>query len=349
LKDAQLATVARSSWASGTELITVEDDRTFASDTGFWAKDGAATISGGTANFPQAGHGIHHTLLTPGKTYQITFAVTAITGGSVFWLTSGSIGIYRTAPGTYTEIATMAGDTLYIGMVPGQPGSASIDNVSVKEVATIFNADLGASQSIRAISLYKHNLTDAAQVRITGSDNSDMSSPAYSGVWVTVPTAITGYQKVYTLVLTANTTARYWRVEIDDPTNPDGYVQLARVLFVPLVFQPTLNMSYGAGIVPATDTAVERSLGGVNFFDRRDPYRSCKFSLNHLTLTEGMQNLDLQMDLGIDGELLFLFDAAATGQDLMRTSFLGTLKQLSAIEFPYLDRNSVAYEVQEIL
>lgn len=214
--------------------------------------------------------------------------------------------------------------------------------------STKFKADLGSSKAVRVISLYKHNFTDIAQVKVTGSDNSDMSAPVYSGSFVTVPAALTGYQKVYTLVLSADTTARYWRIEISDTANPAGYVQLTRCLLM-TGWQPTLNMSYGAGITPVTDTERERTLGGVDFFDQRDARRSCKFSMDYLSLTEALQQLDLQMSLGIHSEIFFVYASDDTGQNLLRRSWLATLLELSAIEYPTYDRHSVAYEVMEIL
>lgn len=214
--------------------------------------------------------------------------------------------------------------------------------------STKFKADLGSSLAVRIISLYKHNFTDAAQVKVTGSNNSDMSAPVYSGSWVTVPAALTGYQKVYTLILSADTTARYWRIEISDTANPAGYIQLSRCLLMS-GWQPTLNMSYGAGIQPTTDTERERSLGGVDYYDRREPRRTCKFSLDHLSEAEGLAQLDMQMDLGVDNELFFLYGTDDTGQTLLRRSWLASLRELSAIEYPTYDRHSVAYEVQEIL
>lgn len=214
--------------------------------------------------------------------------------------------------------------------------------------STKFKVDFGSSQAVRILSLYKHNLTDAATVKITGSNNSNMSAPVYAGSFVTVPAALTGYQKVYTLILSADTTARYWRIEISDTSNPAGYVQLARCLLM-TAWTPTLNMSYGAGIQPVTDTERERTLGGVDYFDERDARRACKFSLDYLALTEAMQQLDLQMSLGIHSELLFVYTSDDTGQTLMRRSWLATLRELSAIEYPAYDRHSVAYEVMEIL
>lgn len=213
---------------------------------------------------------------------------------------------------------------------------------------TKFKVDLGSAMAVRVLSLYKHNLTDSATVKLTGSNNSDMSAPVYSGSWVTVPAALTGYQKVYTVILSADTTARYWRVQITDTANPAGYVQLARCLLM-TTWTPTLNMSYGAGIQPVTDTERERTLGGVDYFDERDARRACKFSLDYLSLTEAMQQLDLQMSLGIHSELLFVYASDDTGQDLLRRTFLATLRELSAIEYPAYDRHSVAYEVMEIL
>lgn len=214
--------------------------------------------------------------------------------------------------------------------------------------STKFKVDLGSSQAVRLFSLYKHNLTDSATVKITGSNNSDMSAPVYSGSFVAVPAALTGYQKVYTLILSADTTARYWRIEISDTSNPAGYVQLARCL-VMSVFTPTVNLMYGGSIAPTTDTATERSLGGVDYYDRREPRRTCKFGFDTLTTSEAMTQMDMQMDLGIDEELFFVYASDDTGQTLMRRSWLATLRQMSAIEYPAYDRHSVAYEIQEIL
>jgi hypothetical protein len=216
------------------------------------------------------------------------------------------------------------------------------------EASTKFKADLGSAIAIRTISLYKHNLSDSAQVRVTGSNNSDMSAPVYSGSWVTVPAALTAYQKVYTVILTADTTARYWRIEISDTSNPSGYVELSRCVIAP-AWVPTIGMSYGSNIAPSTDTTVERSLGGVDYFDRREPRRTSRFTLDSLLLAEAMATLDMQMDLGIDGEFLFVYEATDTGRTLMRRSWLATLRQLSAIEHPAYDRHTVAYEVKEVL
>jgi len=123
----------------GSELITVEADRTFASDTEWWTRpDSAVTISAGTANFSNltsTGASIYRpNLLTAGKIYAVTFTITGYGGGSIV-IRNGGLDhtSSHAANGTYTDYVLQGTTGGTAGWKPtGFTGS--IDNISIKEV-----------------------------------------------------------------------------------------------------------------------------------------------------------------------------------------------------------------------
>jgi hypothetical protein len=121
--------------ALGSELVTVAADRDFSSDTGFWSKVGT-TISGGAANWAaSAGGELNKTLVvTFGSYYEVTWTITSISSGGLCVLSGGNTGPTRTTAGTYTERIRNGGSNLGIGWLSIGSTTASIDNVSIKQV-----------------------------------------------------------------------------------------------------------------------------------------------------------------------------------------------------------------------
>jgi hypothetical protein len=159
---------------------------------------------------------------------------------------------------------------------------------------------------------------------------------------------IEGYTTALIHLLESNIRARYWRVELDDTSNPDGYVEIGR-LFIGSTWQPFKNMSYGASNAWETKTDVQEAIGGAEYFQRRTPFRIARFALNWMSENEGMANaFELQRRAGIDQEVLWIHDPDDTVHALRRR-FLGRLRQLSAIEHPYPNTQSTGFEIKEVL
>jgi hypothetical protein len=221
--------------------------------------------------------------------------------------------------------------------------------------STKFDSDLGTARAVRVIALLRHNAGSAATVRVRAYSDSGYTTLVHDAGTVSFwpegyPAAEDKkrYQEDFYIVLSSTQTARYWRTEIVDTANPAGYFEMGRCIFAP-AYQPAINMIYGANIGLTTDTSSDRSLGGVDYFDRREPRRVQQFTLNSLDEAEAFNNVfDMQWDRGIDRELLFVHDPGDTGIMLKRRAFLSTLRQLSAIEYPYGDVHSVGFEVGEV-
>lgn len=157
-----------------------------------------------------------------------------------------------------------------------------------------------------------------------------------------------GYQSPYINLLASAQTLQYWRVEISDTSNSDGYVQIGR-LFMASTWVPSTNYSYGAGLGYQDPTPVDTSLSGAEFFDVRSRYRVFEFQLEYIASTEAYSYaLELQRLSGTSGEVLVVPDSADTTNQPQR-AYVGRLLQLGAITQPQPALFNVSFQIKELL
>jgi hypothetical protein len=238
--------------------------------------------------------------------------------------------------------------------------------------STQLDIDLGSEKNIRVIGIRNHNFTLDATFRIRASAVSNFATTVYDSGWTDVwpvvypfealeweddnwwsgrygAEEIEGHTTETDCVLPSNTLARYWRLEFDDTTNSAGHIQIGRIFIGP-AWQFTNNMAYnGYALGLETKTEVQEARGGAEYFDVRLPYRVVRFALPWMTENEGMANaFDLLRRAGVDKEVLWIHDPDDTVHALRRR-FIGRLRQLSAIEHPYPNTHSTAFEIKELL
>lgn len=238
--------------------------------------------------------------------------------------------------------------------------------------STKFDLDLGTAKRINVLACVNHNLSLAARFRIRASAVSDFATTTYDSdwqlVWPVVYTIETveweddnwwslqytdeerlGYTPSLIHILPSNILSRYWRVEFDDTANTDGFVQIGR-LFISPTWEPSQNAANGGATLGwETDTDVQKALSGAEYFQRRTPHRVSRFTLDVLTLDEALANaFEIQRRAGVDQEVLWIHDSADTVHQLRRR-FLGRLRQLNDIEYPYGNLTRTAFEVKELL
>lgn len=221
--------------------------------------------------------------------------------------------------------------------------------------STQFDIDLGVARDARVRALPKHNLTSAATVRVrTSNAAGDFSTPIYDTGVVTVWPAGLSAEKVvginlgWTNVAPTETAARYERWEIVDPTNPAGYVDVGR-LVIAKGWQPTINMSVGAKLGIETDTDRTVTDGGSSIYNDKPRRRTMSFDIENLPADEALeQGFDMQRLAGTSGQLMFVFDPEDTTH-MHRRAFLGVLRELTALEYPYYTDTSIPFQVIEEL
>lgn len=140
------------------------------------------------------------------------------------------------------------------------------------------------------------------------------------------------------------------RIEISDPGNPDGYVELGRAM-VSDAWQPRFNASFGIqhGHEIATEFETAGDAAQTRYAEPKAPKRTVQLSLDHLSETEGVQRmLGLQRTQGLHRDLLYAYSIAPSPENWRRT-FIGQLAQADPLTHPYHATHTTQLSIQEVL
>lgn len=161
--------------------------------------------------------------------------------------------------------------------------------------------DLGSATAINLIWLGYTNASSAATWRIRAASTEaglTGGSPGYdSGALDHWPTTglddwlstYPGFTHAYKWLGTSAQTFRYWRIDISDSANADGYYQAGR-LYLANAWQPTRNIAYGWNVGWADPSDTVRAASGAGFSNRLRRYRELRFSLPFLSEDEMYSN-----------------------------------------------------------
>ncbi len=241
-------------------------------------------------------------------------------------------------------------------------------SVDALTTSTVIKAEFATTRSFRVIAPVNHNFSETAQWRVRIGTTDEGSEVYDSGL-------IDCWQMAFDLGLMPWGTAGLWRhvdgdefighdraivhviesgwmdgthltINIEDTTNPDGYVQIGR-LFLGGGVQPAHNMSYGMSEGWVDRTEIQTTPGGAEFYKSRRPYRFVNLSLDWLSNTEFQRFYEMQRLLGVSGEVFYVPDTADADVQ-QRQGFLGRLQELSPIEYPYHDTRKKAFKIKEL-
>ena len=229
----------------------------------------------------------------------------------------------------------------------------------------------GVHDPVRAISLANINFSLGAKVRITGGNKVGVGIQHYDSGWVSAWGAVyapnqlqwedsnwwghkyseterlAGTNWTFTHVLPQKVYAPGdWQVDVDDPANPDAYVQIGRALLV-TAWQPVVNISYPTEHGWENKTVVQEARSGAEYIYPSPPFRTARVMLDWMSVNEAFGHaFEIQRRSGIDQEVLYVYDPADT-LHASRRSFSGRLRKLSPIEHPMLSANKTVFEVKE--
>lgn len=214
--------------------------------------------------------------------------------------------------------------------------------------STKIQVDHGAAVTARALILMRHNLSSAATVtwkRGTTAGASDVVSSGAIAAWRFTPRAYDGAVYDAQVLLGAEYSARYDTIEIDDTANTDGYVEVGRLMICP-VFEPTYNPSFGLRDGHVEYSTKARTQNGADWVTPRRRLREVQFALNWLTLAEGRTLHEMQQMEGTTSEVVYLPYSDTPG-DMQRFGLVGTLRELSGVEYPQTQTRGVGFAIDQ--
>jgi hypothetical protein len=214
----------------------------------------------------------------------------------------------------------------------------STDDLATSSTMVI---DTGENQTIGVVALIRHNISSNGTVQILGYENAGLTELAYDSTELSV---YPGGEFAHAFTPVA---ARYWKIIIDDSGNPDDYIELGRV-FIGWKFEPEVCTDWGMSIGVESQTTVMQALAGPEYFDSRPNRRIVTGQWSWLTQAEAHGvYLSILREQDVEKEVYAIFDPDTPFPD--QCWFLGRFRTLNAIEWPYLDRHSVGFEIGEVL
>ena len=146
--------------------------------------------------------------------------------------------------------------------------------------------DLGEAKDIYGTIIQKHNIQTSGLIQIWGSNNSDFSTG--------IKLSFTIQDDILVLLWPIPYQYRYWRFYIEDPTNPDGYVEMGFNFLGP-EFRPTRYFSPERTGRPIDPSLVKKAEGGqvstiqrAKYFERDYEFQSTNQKAEFETMFESV-------------------------------------------------------------
>lgn len=141
----------------------------------------------------------------------------------------------------------------------------------------------------------------------------------------------------------------YWRTDIIDAANADGFVEFGRPMFMWFAFQADKDTALGQGIDFVPRATAVRADSGSRYFEERPEPRVYDFTFHALADAEAWQSVyELMRQRGSSGEVLFSMDPTDLA-NLPRQTFACTLESLSKLIAASKGFWTKAYRAEELL
>lgn len=239
--------------------------------------------------------------------------------------------------------------------------------------STKFVVNLGRVRAVDAIAFGPTNITPGSTWRARGYSDSALTTLVYDtgtqtvtgdlidwsdvdewlewedpGFWYGLEEQLDELPQFFYHVAATAQSAQYWLIEIVDPTNVDGAIQIGRML-IGKAFRPSINYneSNDLTLVPLTD--MEEALGGLRQFWERGLRRTYRCTFGHLEESEIFGDVfRMQLRSGI-GRQVFVVPDPDDVTFGSRRSFLATFKTLSPLQQLLVSRGTTAIDLEEVL
>lgn len=265
------------------------------------------------------------------------------------------------AEGSLTDAATFAAGS--------EAATLPVSNLATIQPGDVWRAtdlaaawvtiDLGAAAAIDLIGLLYTNASSAAtfRVRAAATEADVTASPGYdSGSLTLWPT--TGLEdwdwvhRVLFLGASGGTgdgaqSYRYWRVDVSDAGNADGYFQMGRLMLA-ASWQPTRNLGFGWSLGWIDESPQKQAIGGQSSSLDRRARRVLNWSLDWMNEADANEAFELDRTVGRKKPVLVVRDPA-TASRAQRQTIYGKQQQLQLVDERAFQLYRKRYQIEEML
>ncbi len=218
---------------------------------------------------------------------------------------------------------------------------------------TFIEIDLATAQAITVVALLGTNASTAATWRIRAATTQAnlTAAPGFDTTAVTAwpETGLGDWSKVHLVKwVDPAETFRWWRIDIADSGNADGYVEAGRV-YIAAAWQPAKNLQFGHGLgwIDSGDRA--ESDGGQIFTEDKPRRRLVSFDLDFLTENDMLDNaFDLDRLRGAAKDVLVITDPASASHLHKRTVY-GLMTGLRPIINRHVGLYQKSFRIEELI
>jgi hypothetical protein len=158
--------------------------------------------------------------------------------------------------------------------------------------ADTITINLGSAQTPAVFLIQDHNLTSSATVKLQGNASDSWGAPSFDYTFSTIEDALIYY-------FTATQNYQYWRLDISDATNPDGYIEIALMYLGTYTQLNKINAEWGSSEVPGALLQNNVSESGVT----RRYYYAAQTKLN-LNFGNTLNNADVTTIVSMQSNLI---------------------------------------------
>jgi hypothetical protein len=254
-----------------------------------------------------------------------------------------------------------------IALVARSNGAAS--------TSTRFRLDLGSERHVDGIAFGPANLSPGGTWVFSAFGDATFSSPIYTsgaqivggttvdwsnpaswlewedpGFWLGIPSdvVVDDLPQYLFHIAPQAVSSRFFQVDITDPNNTDGFVDIGRLL-IGRAFRPSINYGEDNSLSADPITDVNESLGGKRTYWERGVRRAWRASFQHLSETEIFDSvMSMALQAGISRQVFLVPDPADTVLGTRR-SFLATMKTAPAVQQLLAAHGSTVIDLEEVL
>lgn len=213
--------------------------------------------------------------------------------------------------------------------------------------------DLGEFQPINVLALLYTNASSGATVQVRGADTEAelTSSPGYdSGSvdhWPVHGMETWAYTHFLHFPSTAQT-YRWWRFDISDANNPDGFYEAGR-LYIDNAFEPDRGVRYGFNVRYKDGQVRGRALGNQIYPQQRNVGRILSGQIRWHSEADFWEEFSkLERLRGTAKDVLFVTDKTITAR-LMDWSAMGLFTDLEPLTHPTYGLYEANFNIEELL